>query len=521
MTARREVLATWIRALLRVAWTSDLPPAVAAFCVYLLTLAPGATGFDSAELATGAYTLGIVHPTGYPLYLLLGKAFTLVPVGSIAFRVNLLSAASGALATWVTARLGHALTRDRWIAWGAAATLAFSYSFWRMSVVAEVYTLQAVLIASTLLAIRRWGETRRDAWLVVVGLAHGLSLANHVSAVFVTPGIALELLRASPTRTWPGRALRLGLPVLAALALYLYLPIRAAADPPLNYVRGYYDVDLGTPQGLWWMVSGQAYRFFAFRYDLPGLAQETADFVGLLVRNFTPLGVILGAIGVVVLARKREAPSLTILTSSALHIGFFIGYAVGDKSTMFIPAYVSWALLMAAGTDLVTRWIRGLLADARARLLGQRLPLQLALCGLALAACAANWTWVDLSQANEPDAFARQVLSSVAEEAVIVGPWSTAVILEYYQLVEGLRPDVFVFNRSRYEVAEYYGWWREGAPHEVAVEMISRAELELLDEMSETRPLYVLDFDPRLTPHYEYQSLGVVFRLLPRASTLD
>ena len=67
------------------------------FLVYLRTLAPGVYGFDSAELATGVFTQGIVHPPGYPLYLLIGKLFTFLPVRDVAYRLNLMSAFFAAL----------------------------------------------------------------------------------------------------------------------------------------------------------------------------------------------------------------------------------------------------------------------------------------------------------------------------------------------------------------------------------------------------------------------------------------
>src|SRR3972149_2130499 len=72
------------------------------------------------------------------------------------------------------------------------------------------------------------------------------------------------------------------------------------------------------------------------------------------------------------------------------------------------------------------------------------------LVGVVALTCVGNWRWADMSGAVEPELFARQALASVAPNAMVVGEWSTAVILDYYQLVEGLRPDVLVFNQSRY-----------------------------------------------------------------------
>ena len=73
--------------------------AAAVFTLYLVTLAPGVVGGDAGEHQFSAPLLGIPHATGYPLYLLLGKLWTLLmPFGSMAWRMNLLSAVYGALA---------------------------------------------------------------------------------------------------------------------------------------------------------------------------------------------------------------------------------------------------------------------------------------------------------------------------------------------------------------------------------------------------------------------------------------
>ena len=72
-----------------------------ALAVYLRTLAPTVMWYDMGEFATAAYVLGIAHNTGYPLLMLLGKLFTYLPLGDIAYRVNLLSAVCAALTVMV------------------------------------------------------------------------------------------------------------------------------------------------------------------------------------------------------------------------------------------------------------------------------------------------------------------------------------------------------------------------------------------------------------------------------------
>ena len=179
---------------------------VVALAVYLATLAPTVTFVDAGELIIAARYLGVAHPPGTPLYLLLAHLFTLLPVGNVAWRVNFASALFAALASAMTALLltellrtaddasaaglpdgGRARPRIRKRAGrrpparqtfdeapGRAARLlsafvpaavaglllAFSQTFWSFATVAEVYTLNTLLVAAVLFLMFRWRRTR-------------------------------------------------------------------------------------------------------------------------------------------------------------------------------------------------------------------------------------------------------------------------------------------------------------------------------------------------------------------------
>jgi hypothetical protein len=489
----------------------DLPPALFSLIVYLKTLAPGVYGFDSAELATGAATLGIVHATGYPLYLLLGKLFTFIPLNSIAYRVNLLSAVMGALTIWLIARLARRMTGSRWAAWVSAAVLAFSHSFWGMAVVAEVYTLHTFFAALTFLLLYRWTETRQDHWLYLFVFTYGLGLTNHVSGILIAPAYAWVILRTVSWRALLTRLPLLALLFLVGLAPYIYLPLRYASNPPLNYVADYYEVDLTTFKGMWWMVSGAAYRFFAFGYDLRGYVQELGQFGFDLWRNFTGLGVGLGVIGLVRILRKQaKLGVMTMLAFLAVTL-FYAGYAVADKGTMFLPAYLVWGIWMSFGVWELEQQIQ-----ARIQTVPMHYAVRVSAALAAALICAFNWQWIDKSNEFGPEIFARQVFRTVDEEAVVMGPWSSAVILEYYKLVEGIRPDVEVFNRSRFEVAEYHKLWAADFNHEQAVQLILQKENDIVEVAMMNGPVYDLEYDPNLARNYVYQPIGRVFQLAER-----
>ena len=499
-------------------WSARInaPPALIAFAVYLRTLEPGVTGLDSAELATGAYTLGIVHPTGYPLYLLLGKLFILLPIRSVAYRLNLMSAVFAALTVWLLARLIERITHRRWTAWLGAGALGFSASFWSLAVVAEVYTLHAFLLALLLLLLERWLASDSDGWLVAAIFVYGLNLTNHVSSILFAPAIAWLVVR----RTGFRRTLRLVpkvLPVfLLGLSFYLYLPLRDMAGVPLNYVRAYYGVDLRTASGLWWMISGKAYRLFAFVYDLPGYIGEWGVFGAQLVRSFTPLGVLLGMLGLGHLLRRRHALAVPSLLVFLLTVAFFAGYGVVDKATMFLAAHLVWALWLAVGAVSALAWLSHILHRLPS---GRRVVVRVAQASLLLAVVLTgclNFPWMDRSDHYGSEVMARQVLESLEPDAMVVGTWSSAVVLEYLQVVEGLRPDVEIFNRSRFEVAEYYRHWKEGVPPAEILARVQDGVRAIFEAAAQKRSLYGVEYDPMLASAYEYRPMGAVFQLVPR-----
>lgn len=211
---------------------------LAALALYLTTMAPSVATLldDSLEFQLVTYLPGIAHPTGYPLYTLLGWLFTRLPLGDVAYRVNLLSAVCAALSVSLVYRAGLVYSGNGWrgrlAALTGAAALAVSPVFWSQATIAEVYTLHAVLVASLLWLLAPGGQqthigVRR---LTVVALIFGLGLAHHRSIVLWVPGVLAYLgwagqrggLETAGRRSW----LQVGLGVLLPLTLYAYLPLR-------------------------------------------------------------------------------------------------------------------------------------------------------------------------------------------------------------------------------------------------------------------------------------------------------
>jgi transmembrane protein TMEM260 (protein O-mannosyltransferase) len=181
-------------------WIGTALAFVVPLAMYVRTLAPTVYNLDSAELTTAAATGGLVRATGYPLYLLLGRLCTLLPVGDVGVRMNLLSALAGAATVALGERVLRRLGVGPWARFGALGLLACAQVFWALSLIAEVYTLHTALMAAIILLLR-WDESPTAGRLAQVALAVGLSLGHHLSTSLLLPACGWYWIARAPSET--------------------------------------------------------------------------------------------------------------------------------------------------------------------------------------------------------------------------------------------------------------------------------------------------------------------------------
>lgn len=415
------------------------------FLLYVRTLAPTIYNLDSAELTTAAATGGIMRATGYPLYLSLGWLWSHVPAGDTGFRLNLFSALCGALTILLLELSLRRLRVGPWARLGALGLLASAPYFWAMSLIAEVYTLHTALMAGIVLAALHWREqpsARRLALLVFLVV---LSMTHHAAAVLLLPGLIWLLLSTAPRRLLRWREWRLALPAaLLAASVFLYLPLRHAAQPVFNYAGefdaqgNFHAINLQTLQGFFWLVTGRAFAGQMFGYNLAGVLSQTAAYAAQLWQAFFAVGVGPGLLGALLLWRRDRRLGGAFLLLFLVNVAFYVNYRVVDKNTMYLPTYVVWALWLGLGLEQLWRWMQ----DTRFYW-----PARLLLVATLLVAVAWNWQRVDRSADWSAREQGEEVLDAVAPDAIIVGWWDTVPVVQYLQLVENRRPDVLAINR--------------------------------------------------------------------------
>lgn len=483
------------------------------FLVYLRTLAPGVYGFDSAELATGVFTQGIVHPPGFPLYLLIGKLFTFLPFGDVAYRLNLMSAFFASLTAVLLYLTIANVLENRFAAWVATCLFAVSNYFWQMALIAEVYTPLTAFLAGDLLLLSLWCKTGRKRVLLAFAFLYGLTLSMHTSGILFAPAFAWLILRTPHWKKshWPLVGVMFIL-FLVGLTPNAYLSLRASASPAMDYSSSYSGVDLTTLSGLWWMISGKAWAFLIFGYAWHEIPGELIRFTTYLWRNYLGIGVILGAIGIVWLWRRSSAWTIGLLLAFITYSFFYANYRVIDKDTMFLPAYAVWAVFIAGGFTAVYNFIEQSLSKNPDDLWLMRMVKILSIVFIALG-LVLNWRWVDMSKVDNYALFAEEFMAVAAPQAVIIAPWSSAAVLEYYQVTEGQRPDLLIFNSSLHAVARYHELWQKGMSQAEIYERINAEEVDFVNQYIHQRTIYTVEYNPELAQKFEYLPEGSVFKL--------
>ena len=507
-----------------------LPSALFAltFVVYLSTLSPTLGEADSFEFQVVSYTLGIAHPTGYPLYILLGKLATLLPVGNVAYRVNLISPLFASLAVVCLYLCLVHLTRHRAASLLATLAFAFSRTFWSQAVIAEVYALNAFFVALVLYLVLKSKK-------LLTAFVYGLSLTNHLTMALLAPGIAIYALLTGlwtnprravrnqvfgtlgdqnarngrhfrPPRNYNGEEkpgfsftdvkkvlIAAGL-FLLGLSVYLYIPLRwpALHGRPMalsefaNWVLGsrfrgalHWDAWLKDPER--YLILG---RLMLEQYGRAGLILGLLGLVWLLAppSSRPPSPPKLGGMG----GGGKEGGRREAILLLVAYVAYFIyglNYYVPDISAFIIPAHLIFAIWIGAG--LYALW----------RLASDKLQAgKFAPCFLLLAALLPlSLIWINLPQVDmshhgwEAYRWGQYVLGlDLPPEAAILADSEKIAPLYYLQRVEGMRPDLDIIVMG--DEAGY------------------RQQLET--RLAQGQPVYLARYLPGLEGRFHLRSLG-------------
>jgi hypothetical protein len=486
-----------------------------AWSVYIITLAPTITwrneGVDSGDLATAVAVGGVPHPPGYPTYLLLGELFKQLPFGDVAYRLNLLSASCAALTIMIVAWLIYtslsiasgglsavSVHQEKSLfclcAFSTSLILAFSDLLWSQATIAEVYTLNCLLISVLLYGTGRV-DPSNERWLApgLSGLL-GLSLGNHFSVLLIAPMLLAQLFTAG----WNWRLITKGVAAFClGLSIYLIIPIRAATAPPVNWGMA------TTWSGFVWLVGAEAYRQFFFTIPWSLIPIRLITELYLLTETFMWWGMPIGLLGWSTLVKANRSLAYSSLAAFLLISIYAVGYNTTDSYVYLLPACLVFSLWLGWGLYELSRTLRRFVAPRIYRFIGLGVIL------LPLLSLWLNFADQNLSQDREAYDYAQQVLQTVEPGAIIVAdndPHTFSLWYSRYGL--GVRPDVAVINSNLLP----YAWYREMLRQ-------THADLRLQDETNQPAttltaffelnlpdsPLYLLTFQSFVLEGYHLE----------------
>ena len=495
---------------------------IAALILYAWTLAPTVTLTDSGELIVVAYGLGIAHPPGVPLWVLLAHLASLVPLGNIAARINFSSALFAALAsamlTLVVAELmitasylaaskrkkkgaqrsKKAASRTRGEdsgvsrllvlapATGAGLLMAFSRTLWSYATITEVYALNTFLILVIFFLMLRWRRciiadrksigiasdagqiiphrriNAHDSFLYAAALVFGLALGvHHVTVALILPALGVIVYRTEGLRFFTSRRLIYAalISIGALAAVYTYLPLAASHSPVINW---------GNPRSLqeiWWHVTGRQYQvYFSFTPKIMG--EQFVEFCRIVLREFgvswLPLPLALAFAGFASAFKRDHTTFWFLLFIVIADLAYALSYEIAeDKDAYYLPTFISIAI--AAGLGI--RWLIQL-AFSKAMPVGR--PHGVAAIAVLLTsatALTANWPFNNRRHYLIAHDYVENLLSTIEPNGLLLTlDWQAASPMFYAQEVEHRRRDVKIVDINLLRRSWYFDYLRHAYP---------------------------------------------------------
>jgi hypothetical protein len=474
-----------------------------ALVLYSWTLAPTVTLTDSGELIVVAQGLGVAHPPGFPLWVIFAHLASLVPLGNVPVRINFSSALFAALAsampTLVVAELMITASylrtsKKRGVqqkknteasrigslfifapALGAGLLMAFSRTLWSYATIAEVYTLNALLILIVLFLMLRWrrrivadrseigaGFTKHDTWLYAAALVFGLGLGvHHVTVGLMLPALGVLVYRTEGLKFFTSRRLVYAalISIGALVAVYAYLPFAASRSPVINW---------GNPRSLqeiWWHVTGRQYRvFFSFSPSMMGT--QFLEFCRMLLREFgpawLPVPLVVAFAGFAGAYKRDRTTFWFLLLILIADLGYCLTYEIAeDKDAYYLPTFIS--ITIAAGFGI--RWLIQTTASKSVPLTQLYGVAAIAVLLTSATALAANWPFNNRRHYFIAQDYVENLLSTIAPNGLLLTQdWQVVSPMFYWQEIEQHRRDVKAIDVNLLRRSWYFDYLRHAYP---------------------------------------------------------
>ncbi|MFH1891976.1 MAG: DUF2723 domain-containing protein [Candidatus Zixiibacteriota bacterium] len=434
--------------------------------IWLLKTLSGYVGWvDSGELTVACFTLGIAHPTGYPIYTLLGRVSTLFFPGEIIEAVSFVSLLAGLgagvlfiltirsifkhVGILADSKANHLLAASTSI-----VVLLYTPLVWSLSVTVEVYALHLLFVTAIFyLVVESTAISKARLMRTVALLAYllGLSFSHHLSTVLLLPALAFW---AAGTGAIRRNLIRL-IPVCAILGLlgltaYLYLPIRAFQTPVINWG------DPTTLENFIRHASGWQYRVWMFNKPGAEILQSMGDLIGLVVRQLPLLMVVPAAIGLVVLTVKSRFISIFLGIVFVSNVIYAAGYTIPEIDTYLLPTILIYAIWCVIGIAAMCMFALEKLAGRSTRIIAPYAIAGLLLL-LGFYQIITNREYADRSSYRYVDDQNKLLFDCMEQRAIfLTANWDYYSPLLYTRFADSIRTDITAIDIGLLQRSWYY-----------------------------------------------------------------
>jgi transmembrane protein TMEM260 (protein O-mannosyltransferase) len=483
---------------------------IAALALYIRTLAPSLLWGDSAEFQTLSYTLGMTHPSGYMTQIMFGKLFTYMPVGNIAYRVNLMSAFFGALAVAETYLIVRLVGGWRIAGIGACLLLALTEGFWWRALLAESYAPASGMLSTIWLLVLLWRNSGKWIYLFLAGVAGGLSVGIHSTVVMTSLSVLVFMaLTARRRADWSAAAAGALLGVIITFGFFLYLDHN---DPPSSIYNTVYRINLSAFGLRPDQFDTPLKRFFAvfpanhfWSYYFTASSVEISRRVVEYFSSLPPWALVLMIIGLVTILREHPPEGLYPLIAFLIIWGFAITVSFSIYREFYVPVTVITAVWFGLGASALLSLIERSLAQnqtfARAfqsvfMILLVALPSWNAHSDLIPAIRSGYPLFVKRDHVYPvfaPDkaiSDAQKIIERVEADAIIFAPWDKLYSYVYTAQIED----------GKMNISFHEAWSTE-------TEKLADSAIAYIDQNLDTRPIYFTIYMPELVDRYRVEKI--------------
>lgn len=487
------------------------------FIAYLKTTAPTILFGDRADLILAIYYLGITHPTGYPLYIMIGKLFSFLPIGSLIYRLNLFSGLNTSLTTIVIYFIILHLIKQFSVSKNkiaaiissasASLTFAFTYLAWSNSTMIETFPMLSLIMVLLILIIFLWTKNQNMKYLYLLSFLFGIGVSYHSTIALLVPIFLIFALQINHKEILKTKNIILILLFgLSGLLPYAYLPIRSLSHPLRNWG------DPHTFKNFSNFVTGKDYRgrFSFFPPQLVG--NQFFLYIKSLLGEFTPFVLAFVLPGIVWLRKNSKNILFFLLLILIVNIVFIINIFQITEMSPYPSGSIVFAILIGLGLVFIFefsasknyKWLNPLLI-----IVAISLPLFPLITNYSRANQNKNFFAYD---------YAKNLLKSLDKNAILVFDGDNIFPLEYLQHIEKIRPDIILVEKRALQKDWYLKQLKLTYDKQSLKipEKYSTSDLtfeKLVDENIEKHPIYTSNLENTILKKYALLYHGYTFKV--------